>query len=191
LRLLFNRGFSPDTLTKWGIGYDGHSRRLSIPFRNVEGNLVGFKGRSTKRYDKPKYVGIGDKSDKKYYGFSTVKTSNYIFGLNSASGDAIIVEGEFDAISLRERGFPGAVAIGGSNISDKQLLSLKRQFPRITTLFDPDDAGRKAERFLSKNLISSIPVSIARLENNDPADSSTQEIEYAIEQAKSAIEITN
>jgi DNA primase len=182
----FFRHLKPETLQQFDIGYDKNSKRITIPFRDIEGNLVGFKGRATDPTQQPKYLSIGDK-EKSFYGFPTVKTSNYVWGLDSATSDLIIVEGEFDAISLRQRGFSGSVAISGSNFSYRQFKFICRKASSINILFDPDDAGRRAERKWSREFEKYFPTKIAHLKEKDPSESTTDEIKEALEKATSSL----
>jgi DNA primase len=80
---LFRRGFEPATLNDFEIGFDPKSGRLTIPYRNSEGQLVGFKGRAGNSHDQPKYIGIGD-GEKPRYGFPRLKTADYVFALDTA-----------------------------------------------------------------------------------------------------------
>lgn len=52
---ILDRGFSMATLESWSIGYDWFSNRLTIPVRDADGVLVGFKGRSWEPERHPKY----------------------------------------------------------------------------------------------------------------------------------------
>lgn len=180
-------GITPHTLREYGIGFDPHSKRISIPIRDYQGNLVGFKGRATHPLDEPKYLSLGDKGGSIFYGFPTYNKGDYVFGLNNAGVNLIVVEGEFDAISLRQRGFPGAVSIGGSSPSTTQIRLIKKVCQRVTLLLDPDKAGKKATGMLINDLVEWIPVEVAVLTKNDPAASSTQEITDALEQAESPL----
>lgn len=43
-----SRGFAAETMESWKFGYDTWTRRVAIPVRDVDGRLVGFKGRDRK-----------------------------------------------------------------------------------------------------------------------------------------------
>jgi len=74
----------------------------------------------------------------------------HLFGLHQArhairqSGDAILVEGNFDVVALHARGIANVVAPLGTAFTPIQAKLLKRFAPRVTVLFDGDAAGRKA-----------------------------------------------
>lgn len=195
LSYVFDRGFSAATLEHYNIGYDRHTKRITIPLYDSEGNLVGFKGRSTNASETSKYLGVGDRKEKdddpSYYGFPTCKTSNYVWGIHTVNPSdeyAIVVEGEFDAIWLRQLGFTTAIALGGSNPSISQVRQIKSNCSRVILLLDPDKAGKKAERRLTEKLLKFIPVRIAEVPDGlDPAEMNTQQIENAISKAKNPL----
>lgn len=189
LRYIFDRGLSVDSLKTYNIGYDKHSKRITIPLRNVDGVLVGFKGRATSPLDEPKYLGVGDKSNI-HYGFPTCKTRKYVFGISTvpSGADVIIVEGEFDAIWLRQLGFENTVSIGGSSPSEEQINQIVTVAGSAVLLLDPDRAGEKAERKLAKSLLQFIPVRIAKVpEGLDPQEMSQTQIHKAIENSTNAL----
>ncbi|MGH7271494.1 MAG: toprim domain-containing protein, partial [Polyangiaceae bacterium] len=73
-----------------------------------------------------------------------------LFGLWQArhaireSGRAILVEGNFDVVSLHARGVKSAVAPLGTAFTTDQAKLLRRYSVDVTLLFDGDAAGRKA-----------------------------------------------
>jgi DNA primase len=181
-----SKGFSPDILSEFNIGFDKKTNRITIPIRNYEGELVGIKGRATLANQFPKYKSIGDKEDTQpYYGFFTTNINNYTFGLDSAEGDLIICEGEFDAIALREKGFKGSVALGTSSMREKQARDIRRKSHKIVILLDNDEAGVKgAEQIFSKldlfvsAKVAQCPVGI------DPAEMTKEQIIKAINESQ-------
>jgi len=74
------------------------------------------------------------------------------FGLNGAKEeikqkqDAIIVEGEFDMISLFMEGVKNVVAIKGTALTENQVNLLARFTPKVTLCLDQDNAGFEATR---------------------------------------------
>lgn len=105
---------------------DGEARhRLIIPYY-WKGRVVGHTSRY---YDSknPKYV--------------TKSQRGYVFGVDYQDRDwgiAILVEGQFDALSI------GGCAIGGSNITDEQATTIKSLNRRIIFVPDRDKAGLAA-----------------------------------------------
>lgn len=67
-----------------------------------------------------------DKEKKFFYSKTGLPVNNFLFGthLPFTEGYVVVVEGEVDAMSLREVGVP-AVAVGGSTFNDKQANILK------------------------------------------------------------------
>lgn len=190
LAYIFNRGFSPSTLQRANIGYDTKSHRLTIPLYNSRGDLVGFKGRVTNDVEAPKYLGVGDR-ETTYYGFPTCKTSEFVYGIESLSPSddyCIIVEGEFDALMLRQNGFHNAVALGGSNPSESQIKEIRNSANSAVLLFDNDKAGRKAERNLTESLLPFMPLRIAAVsKGKDPAEMTKKQVLQAIKQSKNPL----
>src|ERR1019366_2234845 len=116
-KYMYDRGFNSDTLKRWEIGYDKLSERITIPIRDHNGVLVGFKGRSYKENTIPKYMILGDYNENQNrYGFQPYKKSQYIFGLdefryNTICYDVIIVEGELNVLAMTQHGYPDTVGI--------------------------------------------------------------------------------
>lgn len=184
--IIESKGFSKDSLKFFNIGFDQKTNRLTIPIRNSDGELVGIKGRATLKNQMPKYKSIGDKENESpYYGFFTTNINNYTFGLDTATEDVIVCEGEFDAISLREKGFSGAVSIGTCSIRDKQIRDIRKKSSSVVILLDSDDAGRKGALEIFEALDKYLPVKIAECpEGLDPAEMSKEQIINSLNKAK-------
>jgi DNA primase len=166
-----------DTVKQFQLGYDKISKRITIPIRDSKSNLVSIKGRSCSNDDPPKYLGLGDKDGKTVYGFPRINNKSLVFGLDTATPDLIICEGEFDAMSLRQKGFGGAVAAGTCDVTEEQVKELIKKGEKAIILFDPDDAGISGAEKVSHLLLPSMPVRIGRLDKNDPATTIQKELE--------------
>lgn len=145
---LLDRGFTPDTLTSWRIGYDPISQRLTIPVTNIDGELVGIKGRTwqPKSKVKNKYMILGDKPGMpKRYGFGRYEKSRVVFGLDRwfTEGKLVLVEGELDVIALAQIGI-AAVCTGSSSVSREQAVMLRDYADELVLYFDLDNAGINA-----------------------------------------------
>lgn len=173
-----------DTVKFFQLGYDKKSNRITIPIRDKYGNLVAIKGRTSDSDEYPKYIGLGDKEDQARYGFNRINDDSLVFGLDTATPDLIICEGEFDAMSLRQKGFAGSVATGTCNATEGQIRNIIHLAESAIILFDPDDAGREGANKLAVLLLPHIPVRIAELGNNDPATTSKEDLERIISKAK-------
>jgi DNA primase len=173
-----------DTINYFDLGYDKTSNRITIPLRNKEGELVAIKGRTSDSDEYPKYLGLGDKEGQARYGFKRINDDSLVFGLDTASENLIICEGEFDAMSLRQKGFTGSVATGTCNATKGQIYNIISKAKSATILFDPDDAGIEGASKLANLLLPHIPVRIATLGQNDPATTSKEDLERIISKAK-------
>jgi DNA primase len=75
-----------------------------------------------------------------------------VFGLYQArqslrtDGECLLVEGNFDVVSLHAQGLRSAVAPLGTAFTVEQARQIKRFCPSIVLLFDGDEAGRRAVR---------------------------------------------
>jgi DNA primase len=124
--------------------YDFFRGRLMFPLFDHRGNVTGFSGRALDDNEMPKY--INTKETPVYH------KGNMFFGLNTAKDeiktkeDAIIVEGEFDVISLFQEGIKNVVAIKGTALTENQVSLLSRFTPKITLCLDQDSAGFEATR---------------------------------------------
>ncbi len=121
--------------------YDGFRDRIIFPIADYNGRIIGFSSRALAN-DGAKYI---NSSDSLIY-----KKSASLFGLNVALPSirkedmAIVVEGNFDLVSLHQHGITNAVATLGTALTDSHIKLLKRFTASIVIAFDSDDAGRKA-----------------------------------------------
>jgi DNA primase len=157
---LIQMGLSPVVAEKAGLlaprqqgpgHYDRFRNRLMFAVIDVQGRVVGFSGRAL-----PVPVG-GDpaacREPAKYV--NTPESSIYtkgqhLFGLyqdRSAirrADEAILVEGNFDVVSLHARSIDNVVAPLGTAFTAEQAALLKRFGTRVVIAFDGDAAGVKA-----------------------------------------------
>lgn len=143
---MFERGFDPVTLNDWEFGYDEISGRTTFAARDIDGSLVGFKGRSVDGRH-PKYLVLGDKAGRKpRYGFPCYQASRLIFGAHriEPGSDIVICEGELNAIATTMKTGLPAVAINGSHFSDFHARIIRRIASSVTLFLDSDKAGKEA-----------------------------------------------
>lgn len=128
--------------------YDRNRDRLVCPVVVPGGDVAGFSARvvgvpAEAAHDPPpKYINSPE---------STVyKKSKLLFGLAQAR-DAmaarkrtVLVEGNFDVITLHQAGFEEVVAPLGTALTPEQIGVLKRLTERVVLLYDGDRAGYKA-----------------------------------------------
>lgn len=181
-------GLLPHICIEYKLGYDRNTDRITIPRRNFKGQLIEIKGRSSSNDDYPKYLGLGNKEGVEIYKFPRLKDTSIVFLLDSATPDLILCEGEFDALYLRQLGFTGAVAIGTSKITDKQLRMILKKAESVCILFDPDDAGYEGTDQAIDLLYGNVPVTIGMLDKSDPAETAEDDLKNIIKNAKKPLE---
>ncbi len=133
-----------------GAGYyDRFRQRLMFAVIDAQGRVVAFSGRALPPVAQdgpsdppPKYI---NSPESPIY----VKGAN-LFGLWQArhmirqEEHAILVEGNFDVVSLHAQGVSNVVAPLGTAFTIDQAKLLRRYASNVTLLFDGDAAGRKA-----------------------------------------------
>ena len=121
--------------------YDRFRDRVLFPIHELSGRVCGFGGRIIGD-GQPKYLNSPE---------SRIYTkSKLLLGLYQAKdairiqNQAIIVEGNFDLVSLVCHGCENVVAPLGTALTREQLRLLKRFADNVVLLFDGDEAGVKA-----------------------------------------------
>ena len=124
--------------------YDGFRGRVMFPIKDVSGRVVAFGGRilETTSGDGPKYINSPETpiyhKGRNLYGLSRAK--NPI----RRDGEALVVEGYMDAVSIAAVGFENVVAPLGTALTPQQAQLLSRYTKRVLLLYDSDSAGLKA-----------------------------------------------
>ncbi len=139
--------------------YDRFRHRLMFAVVDPLGRVVAFSGRALAPPKQgelpPGSPTYGGESPAKYINSPEspiYKKGEQLFGLFQAKlalrnrGEAILVEGNFDVVSLHARGIDTAIAPLGTAFTSEQAKLLKRFVPKVVVLFDGDAAGRKATR---------------------------------------------
>jgi DNA primase len=129
--------------------YDRFRDRLVCPVVVPGGEIVAFSARVVGKpppaadgSEPPKYINSPESA--------VYKKGKHLFGLAQAregmqqTGRAVLVEGNFDVISLHQAGFGEVVAPLGTALTPDQVLLLKRLSERVVLLYDGDKAGYKA-----------------------------------------------
>ena len=141
-----------------GGTYDRFRDRIVFPIYDISGRVCGFGGRIVGE-GHPKYMNSPESL--------VFNKSRLLLGLyhqkESIRGQkrAILVEGNFDLISLVAHGCENVVAPLGTAITREQLRLIKRFTTEITLLFDGDEAGEKAAvravpYFLAEQLVGHV-----------------------------------
>ncbi len=131
---------------KFGSGwYERFRGRVICPVYSNEGAPIAFSARILSASDEgPKYMNSPETL--------VFRKSNSVFGLYQAkqairqAHRVILVEGNFDVISLAAAGIRNVVAPLGTALTSSQVRQMSRFTDRVTVFFDGDEAGFKASR---------------------------------------------
>ncbi|MBM9605067.1 DNA primase [Desulfopila inferna] len=124
-----------------GGRYDRFRDRILFPIFDAKGRIIGFGGRIVGQ-GQPKYMNSPESP--------IYNKSRNLLGLYQQreeirrSRKAIIVEGNFDLISLVTHGCTNVVAPLGTALTASQIRLLSRYSEEMILLFDGDEAGVKA-----------------------------------------------
>lgn len=123
--------------------YDFFRDRVMLPVLDRQKRPIGYSSRLLDPDAKErKYVNSPDSP--------LFHKKENLYGLHVAidairrSGTAILVEGNFDVLSLHEAGIEEAVAPMGTALTVEQIQLLGRGAKRIVVVFDGDSAGARA-----------------------------------------------
>jgi DNA primase len=170
------KGFTREELAAAGLlsrrGGDYFERRLMFPLTDARGRIVGFQARKLHEDDplRGKYVNSPESE--------LFRKSNVLYGFNlaraaiSKEDRALVVEGNPDAIALRQTGLLPVVASMGTALTEAQLKELGRLTKRVYLCFDADAAGEDATlRGMELALKQGFDVRVVALpKGKDPAD---------------------
>jgi DNA primase len=148
---------------KQGGGYyDRFRHRLMFAIVDLRGKVVAFSGRALdapiaaelQRLGLPS-LGDAAESVAKYMNSpesAVYKKRETVFGLFQArdavrqANECVLVEGNFDVMSLHARGIQHVVAPLGTAFTREQAAQIRRYTSNVTLLFDGDGAGLRATR---------------------------------------------
>ncbi|EKD38553.1 MAG: hypothetical protein ACD_75C00697G0005 [uncultured bacterium] len=153
--------------------YDRFRDRILFPIMDISGRVCGFGGRIVGE-GQPKYLNSPESE--------VFSKSRLLLGLYQQKevirrqNEAILVEGNFDLISLVEHGCANVAAPLGTALTREQLRLVKRFAEKVTLLFDGDNAGVKAaERAVPLFLAEQIPGRVAFLPDGHDPDTFVRE----------------
>ena len=174
--------------------YDRFRGRLMFTLKDHRGNVVGFAGRKLPT-DNPE-----DEKEAKYINSPETPVyvkGNILYGMDltrdsiRSKNQAIVVEGEIDAISSYQTGVDNIVAIKGSALTDAQLNLLKRYCDTLLLSLDADLAGDLAARRgieLAENMGFTIKV-VRLISGKDPNECIEKDPKLWRESVKGAVPI--
>ncbi|MCX6721369.1 MAG: DNA primase [Candidatus Staskawiczbacteria bacterium] len=153
---LVSRGYKREEIVRAGLAvasdkgnnpYDRFRGRIIFPIFDLNSQVIGFGARIFKEVDK--------KETAKY--INTPQTllydkSNVLYGMNHAkvsirkNNQCVLTEGYTDAIMAHQAGFENTVAVSGTALTQRHLISLKRYSDNLLLSFDMDTAGDNATK---------------------------------------------
>lgn len=147
---------------KSGSGhYDRFRHRLMFAVLDLQGRVIAFSGRSLEEPAPELLARAGvaaarsPEAPAKYYNSPEspiYRKREAVFGLFQARqairerDRSVVVEGNFDVVSLHARGIQNVVAPLGTAFTAEQAEQIKRYTTHVTFLFDGDAAGQRATR---------------------------------------------
>lgn len=163
--LLKERNLKTETIERFGIGYcsKGTMRgHIAIPICNENGKLVAYAGRRIK-----------EDEEKPRYKFPTGFQKQYVLynlhrALKTDEDYLILVEGFFDVFRLYELGYPNAVALMGSSISEHQQKLLIDSTDKLMLMLDNDEAGHTCTEQAIQTLAPHLYLRIITLSSSHP-----------------------
>lgn len=132
------RGFSDEILKRCCVGYDQWRRMITIPY--------------SREYD---YYIARMIDSKNYYKLPGIEEPIYNeASLYHGEGVCFVTEGQLDAMSFLELGYPFVIALGSMTNVQKlvRLLEQKPTNKMLILALDNDEAGRKAQVKLAEEL---------------------------------------
>jgi len=166
--------------------YDRFRDRILFPIFDMSGRVVALGGRILGE-GKPKYMNSPE---------SAIFTkSRLLFGLYQHKEairtlrQALVVEGNFDLLTLAEHGVANVVAPLGTSLTRQHVRSLRGYCDEVVLLFDGDAAGLKAAmRSVPFFLAEQVEAKVALLpEGHDPdtlvLEKGAEGVEVLVEQA--------
>jgi DNA primase len=177
-RHLAAKGVAPATAEQLGLlgvgergRYDFFRERVMLPVLDRQKRPTGFSSRLLDPEAKErKYLNSPDSP--------LFHKKDLLYGQHAAldairrSRVAVVVEGNFDVLSLHQAGMAEAVAPMGTALSTEQVALLGRLADRVVVVFDGDEAGRRAARKAVRLFVeANVDGRIARLPaGSDPDD---------------------
>lgn len=179
---LLRRGFTEEDFKEFKLGWDSNSKRITIPFFDAFGNLLGFSGRAV--------LNVGDDGYNEIYGeepkykiYNHFKAKDYFYPLDhyKTSDTVILVEGLLDAIWMYKCGYTNVLSIISAEVSKAQLEKLKLlSAKKIILMLDNDKAGESGCQKLYDKLKGSFAFERCEFPNGkkDVQDCSKEEIDF-------------
>ena len=192
-----DRGFSPETLTKFGIGLtqqQPYSGRSLVPIRNIDARLMGFSGRSI--YDKcekcnyyhSKYQTCISKNYEyahlfnKWFHSSGLKKNLTLYNIEQIkdTNKISLVEGPSCVWRLDEFLIPTCAVLGKTFSKEQADLLKMLGVSSILFINDQDEAGMEFRQKFINAWYSTFKIYVTTLPKKDVTEMSNEEIEKFI-----------
>ena len=155
--------------------YDTFRGRLMFPIFNPSRKLIAFGGRTLSTAASiPKYINSPQTL--------VYNKSEVLYGIHEAkneirkAGEAILVEGYTDVITMQQAGIGNVVSTSGTSLTSGQMRVMKRYGDVLLMIFDADTAGVKAAvRGISVALEEGMAVRVLTLPEGEDPDSYVRE----------------
>jgi len=138
LDYLTNRGIVEGSIREWNLGYCPSfvndmifNDRIIIPYCDQHNRAIAVAARKIE-------------NEKPYWWNEKFPKGDFLFGLNKTKKNifynnlAIVVEGQFDVISLYQHGITIAVGLCGSSLNEHRINLLSRYCNRVILAMDQD-----------------------------------------------------
>ena len=160
-------GISPEQATAtYGFGWAEKSQRVIVPILQDMRDTGAFIARAVDKKTKPKYVLSANAKGKYWY---------------AGTGPTVLVEDVLSAIAVHRAGYRAVSAMGTH--FKPELLDLATRTGTLVAWLDDDDAGKKAYRYLRKQ-IGLWDVKFYRVQSNrDPKLHGADEIRTLVQEA--------
>ncbi len=159
LSYLRKKGFTDDEAVASGLvvrtergRFDRFRQRLMVPIRDQKGRPIAFAGRAMRADQQAKYVNSPTTP--------LFEKSRVLFAFDLArpairkGKEAIVVEGQFDAVAAHQAGVANVVASMGTALTPQQYEALRPVAQRVVIAFDADPAGARAAESRGRELLA-------------------------------------
>ena len=151
--------------------YDRFRNRIMFPISDPMGRVIGFSGRIMNKAEKgAKYVNSPETL--------LFRKNQVLFAFDKArkpivdARQAIVVEGQIDAIRCHQAGLNNVVASQGTALTENHARLIQRYADEVVLVLDSDTAGVKAALASSEIFIAAeLSVRVVTLPENEDPDS--------------------
>jgi DNA primase len=179
LKRAYKKGYKADQLEAAGLAvasergshYDRFRNRIMFPICDQMGRVIGFSGRIMNKAEKgAKYVNSPEtllfKKNQVLYAFDKARKPMV------EARQAIVVEGQIDAIRCHQAGLNNVVASQGTALTENHARLIKRYADEVILVLDADAAGIKAALGSSEIFLSAeLAVRVVTLPDGEDPDS--------------------